>query len=294
MRTFLLTLTAAAAAVASDPAARLSSPVLGYVFDPGAKAVRPIAGIPGAASVESPLPSASKLANGFVSQNGEWLLAILLDGGATVTNLKTGTTQPLEGAPEGVTLGAWSSDSASVAIWSKSGILQVWSGLSGSPAVVFSQPVEHAAGIAVAAGGSTALIWNDSGLFTADNNGVQQVLAEPVRSAALRPGSSEWAAIVGTRLIRPGVEPMALNVENATSVAFISTGLLVAGRAGVEAISESGASLTRCECEATALEAMAGTNVFRLTGVDSPMLAIFDGNEAEARILYIPNAGGRQ
>src|ERR671912_481097 len=99
MRTILLTFTAAAAVFAAEPSARLTEPVLGYVFDSTAKAVRPINGIPGAAALGSALPSASKLANGFVSHNREWLLAILLDGGVDVLNLRSGSTLALEGVP---------------------------------------------------------------------------------------------------------------------------------------------------------------------------------------------------
>ncbi|HYP04929.1 MAG TPA: hypothetical protein VER03_01735, partial [Bryobacteraceae bacterium] len=99
MRTLLLTGAIAVAAVAADPAARLSSPLLGYVFDANAKAVRPITGIPGAASLEAPVPSASKLQIGFVSPNRQWLLAVLLEGGAGLLNLRTGETVALDGAP---------------------------------------------------------------------------------------------------------------------------------------------------------------------------------------------------
>ena len=157
MRTILLTMTAAAAALASEPPAKLISPVLGYVFDSTAKAVRPITGIPGAASLEATVPNASKLANGFVSQNREWLLAVLLDGGAELVNLHSGATATLEGAPQDVAFGAWNADGTALTLWSRSGILQVWNGLPDAPVLKFSHQAESAAGIALADSGEAVL-----------------------------------------------------------------------------------------------------------------------------------------
>jgi hypothetical protein len=288
---FILSLSAA---VASEPAARLSSPVLGYVFDSSARTVRPIAGVPGAATVEAGLPSASKLKIGFVSPNREWLLAVLLDGGVELTHLQSGKTSVLEGAPDDILLGEWSSDSAAFGLWSKAGVLQVWGGLDGSPAVRFTHSLEAAAGLAVADGGTASLVWTDNGLYEADAEGPQHLLNGSIRAAAYRPGSSDWAAIAGDQLLRPAVEARSLSVESPTSLAFTSTGVLIAGRTGVEAISESGATLTPCECQPSVLAPLAGTNTFRLTGLDSGTLAMFDGSGPETRIFYIPTAGVRQ
>ena len=59
MRATLLTLSLAGLAIAGDPA-RVTSPVLGYVFDSASKSMRPIAGVPGAAAIEAAVPSASR------------------------------------------------------------------------------------------------------------------------------------------------------------------------------------------------------------------------------------------
>lgn len=295
MRTILLTCTAAAMALATEPAARLSSPILGYVFDSTAKGVRPINGIPGAASLEAPLPSASKLATGFVSPNREWLLAVLLEGGAAVVNLRSGATTVLESAQADTTLGAWSSDGSSVVLWGRSGSIQVWTGLPGAPTLALSQTLEAIKGVAVADKGESALAWSDSGLFLAEAGGLRQLTGEAVAGAAYRPGSLDWAAVTGTQLIGSGVEPRALTVETPSAVAFAGAGLLVAGKGGVEAIDAAGsATIVPCECAATSLDRLAGADVFRLTGVGAPAIAVYDGNNADLRILYIPSEGGRQ
>jgi hypothetical protein len=293
MKSILLTLAAVTAALATEPPSRVASPVLGYVFDSKVKGVRPITGIAGAASLDDALPNASKLANGFVSQNGEWLLAVLLDGGIELKNLRTGATSALEGAPEDVVLGAWSADDSALALWSRSGLLQVWSGLPEAPALKFTQQADSAAGIAIAGDGQSVLVWSDAGLFIADASGVRPLLSEPVIAASFG-GSSEWAAITKTQLLRSGAEPIVLAIERASAVAFTTTGLLVAGKGAVEAIDGSTSTLLACECEATVLARLAGANTFRLTGLGAGKLAVYDGSGAEPKILYIPTEGDRQ
>ena len=98
MRKSFLILIASAAIAAEPSSPRLSTPVLGYIFDASSKSVRPIAGVPGAASVEGPLPSATKLEIGFVSQNRRHLLAGTLDG-VVLIDLTTNASVELDGAP---------------------------------------------------------------------------------------------------------------------------------------------------------------------------------------------------
>src|SRR5688500_1995440 len=160
MRMTLLLLSAAAA-LSAAPAARLSSPVLGYVYDPAARAVRPLAGVPGAAALEAPIGSASKLTSGVVSPSQRQLLAVLLEGGVAVIALASGAWTPLEGAPADVAVAAWSSDSRAVALWSRAGVLEIWTGLPDAPAFRSSTAgVESLAGVAVQDGGASALFWN--------------------------------------------------------------------------------------------------------------------------------------
>src|SRR5215210_7725860 len=110
MRITLLLLSAVAA-LSAAPDARLSSPVLGYVYDPAARSVRPLAGVPGAAALEAPIGSASKSTSGVVSPSQRQLLAVLLEGGVAVIDLASGAMRQLQGAPTDVALAAWSSDS---------------------------------------------------------------------------------------------------------------------------------------------------------------------------------------
>ena len=193
MRSTLLIFSLAGLVLAGD-SPRITSPVLGYIFDAASKSIRPIAGIPGAAAIESAIPSASKIENGFVSQNRRYLVATTLDG-VVLVNLQTFGTRQLEGLPEDVALAAWSADSTAVAFWTRSGEVQVWTGFPNSGSFRFSVSAGSLNGLVVADGGRTILYWNEMGLYAADGNSVRQLISEKVNAAAYRAGSDDWAAI---------------------------------------------------------------------------------------------------
>ena len=297
MRTPLLTFAVAAFAFAADPVAKVESPVLGYIYDSKARAIRPISGIPGSASLDAALPSASKLANGFVSHSRQWLLAILLDGGVELVDLHSGVRTALEGAPNDSVGGSWSGDGSAFALLSGSGSIQVWTGAPDAPTLKFSHSAGSAAGIALADGGESVLYWSDAGLFAAAaGKDARQLVSEPVIAAAFRSGSSTaWAALTATQLLRSEMEPRGLTVAEPAAVAFVGDGILAAGKGAVERIADDASSnLVACDCTATVLERLAGTDVFRLTGLAGDNVAIYDGSSSEPAILYLPSDGGRQ
>jgi hypothetical protein len=292
MRTSLLILTAAAV-LAAEPAIRFSSPVLGYVFDPASKSIRPIAGVPGAASVEGAIAAQSKIEIGFVSPDRRRLLAVTLDG-TQVTDLQTAAPRDLPGAPVDIVLGAWSADSGSIALWSSTGNLQVWSGFDGTPSLRFESSTGSATGLALANGGESVLLWNASGLYRIDKSGSQQLIGEPVLGAAWRDSTGEWAAITDSQLLRSSSAPSSLNVTKPVAIAFTSSTILVAGEKAVGIVDETGSRSIACDCDPTSLHKLAGRDVFRLTGLESPAIAIYDEDSGETRISYIPTEGGRR
>jgi hypothetical protein len=119
-------------------------------------------------------------------------------------------------------------------------------------------------------------------------------VSEPVVAAAYGPGSNNWAAVTGTQLLRSGAEPLGLSIDKAAAVTFADTAVLVAGQGGVQVVDGAAATTVACDCTATSLERLAGTNVFRLTGLTSEKLAIYDGSNGEPKISYLPNEGGRR
>src|SRR4051794_14999915 len=59
----------------------ISAPVLGYVFDDTAKAIRKISGIPGAANLDAPVDLGSALQTAFVNSAGRLAIGVTKEGG---------------------------------------------------------------------------------------------------------------------------------------------------------------------------------------------------------------------
>ncbi|MBM3739488.1 MAG: hypothetical protein FJW39_27285 [Acidobacteria bacterium] len=107
-------------------AQELSGPVSGLVFDEQAKAVRVIAGVPGAAYLGSSLAEGDE---GSISPDGNFAV---VRQGAELMLLKSGGGAVRLGAAEGVTGEvAWSADSHSVAVESRS--IRLWINLDTQP-----------------------------------------------------------------------------------------------------------------------------------------------------------------
>jgi hypothetical protein len=255
--------------------------------------MRVIAGVPGAAAIESAVPTAAKIENGFVSQNRRYLIAATLDG-VLLLNLETLSAVRLEGVPSDVNLAVWSSDGSAAAFRTGAGEIQVWSGFPKLASFRFSVAAESTGGLAVADAGRSVLYWNDTGLYSADAGAVRQLIAEQVYSAAYRAGTDDWAAITGSQLLRSNGEPLLLPVAKVKSLSFTSKGVLIGGEKAIGLIDGAGTRTIACDCDATVMEPLAGIDVFRLTGLDTASLAIYDGDSAEPQISYIPTEGARR
>src|SRR4029077_21125410 len=71
----LLFVTTSVIAAAQPPGPQMSVPVLGYVFDGNAKAIRMISGVPGAASLDDIVPANASLDSGFVHSRARVAIA---------------------------------------------------------------------------------------------------------------------------------------------------------------------------------------------------------------------------
>lgn len=112
MRTFLITLVCAGAAMAQST--RVAGPVSGIVFDARTHALRPMVGVPGASYLGDALLSGIELA--AVAPDGDRALAVVEGRLMLVSGLSTGAvmTAAVDGAIEGVTQIAWSNGDAAV------------------------------------------------------------------------------------------------------------------------------------------------------------------------------------
>ena len=127
-----------------------------------------------------------------------------------------------------------------------------------------------------------------------DAEQTRQVLSGHVAAAAFKPGTAEWAAVVGSRLVRSNAEPAEIDVPNPSAMAFGGNNVLIAGEKAIAIIGANGSRVLSCDCTAKNIDRLAGRDVFQLIDPDARSIAIYDGDSDEPRIVYIPTEGSRQ
>ena len=129
----LLAGTLPAADTLSSPV--FSSPVLGYVFDDTAKAIRAIAGVPGAASLGETVSSPEALTEAFVHSAARVAVVKTKDGALALLSWSGGTRLTrMETALGAVKLATFSRSGGRVAVTDGAKV-ELWS-TNGSPALV--------------------------------------------------------------------------------------------------------------------------------------------------------------
>jgi len=75
-------------------AASLAGPHLGLMFDPGAKQIRPLLGIPGAATIGAPFPLTVNIERAWVAPGQDYALAVVIDPSYKVPGVHAQTSAP--------------------------------------------------------------------------------------------------------------------------------------------------------------------------------------------------------
>lgn len=153
---------------------RLAGPVSGVLFDPQARALRPMMGVPGAGYLGDAI--AANLDFASVSPNGKLAIAVGPDGVALLRGLGEGRPdqQMLEAAA--VTRAAWSDDSSAVALWGDAGHLEVWTNLADSARLALAAELGPVVAVAVAPGGRHAVAAGADAILLADGSSVRRLL----------------------------------------------------------------------------------------------------------------------
>jgi hypothetical protein len=160
-------------------AAVMAGPVSGYVLDQASHSLRPINGIPGGASLGSPLVVPFPVGMAAVSLRQDYALLTEVRGGDVflATNLHSGqpTVAPLAGAISASNIVLSGSGTSAILYSSASHQLQFVSGLPGSPAAGSAIDASQAGAVSVLAldgPGSTALLLaSDGGLYIMSASG---------------------------------------------------------------------------------------------------------------------------
>jgi hypothetical protein len=300
-------------ALAQPPGPSISVPSLGYVFDNNAKAIRLISGVPGAASLDAPVPSANSLNAAFVNSRAQLAIANTKDGGVTLLQW-TGTPQAIaiSSALSQVTLAAFSRSGDGAAI-SDGTTVEVWSGLTNAsttaPALVGTfNP-----------GGVTALALNDGGTVAAANNSGSVVLLGD--NARMLTSGGSWTALAflpnGSDLLATdGAGEMLTLIQDVQNTAAASVVLSVNEKPGALAVSSDGSEAAlgladnvtivnlasgatnsiACGCQAVSFDLLQGNLVVRIVDANTGSELLLDADSAQPRIAPLPdlNLGSAQ
>jgi hypothetical protein len=285
-------------ALAQPPGPSMGLPLLGYVFDDNSKAIRLISGVPGAASLDSAVASGTSLDSGFVHSRARLGIANAKDGGVTLVGW-SGATQAtvLSSSLNRVTMAAFSRSGDWAAI-SDGTTLEIWSALTGTPALSATFNPD---------GGVTAAAVNDNGMVAAANaSGSVMLLGDNPRVLA---SGGSWTALAflpnGNDLLAADGAAQALtliqDVQNTAAASVVLSvsqkpGALVVSADGFEAalgladnvmvvnLTSGAATSIACGCQAARFDLLTGNLVARIIDAKTGSQLLLDADSAQPRI----------
>ena len=306
-----------AGVAAAQSGTALSGPTMGLVFDSSQSALRPIRGIPGAASLGDPVNPGFALASATVSPRQDYALALRTDDSSVVLVRAGGASAAVSGARSSPTLTVFSPAGTVAALYnSGAGRVQILTGLPDAAAVQSDVDVSALAGpvaaLAVDNAGTSLFLAAGAAeavsLYRVAVDGTSQFLASFHSVAALRlsdngreallADSAAGAVYVIRELRGTGhLERIASSRDGLGSPVAVDSDsagrIFVADQAGKVTILDrshgSVVSLT-CGCTPTGLFRLSGTATFRLTEPSNGPMWVLDASGADARIVAIPPA----
>jgi hypothetical protein len=306
-----------ASVAAAQTGTALSGPTMGLVFDASQSALRPIRGIPGAATLGDAVNPGFPLASATVSPRQDFALALRADDSSVVLALAGGGSAAVPGARPAPALMVFSPAGATAALYdSGAGRVQVLTGLPDAAAVQSDVDISALAGpvaaLAVDDAGSTLFLAAGAAetvaLYRIAMDGTSQFLASFRSVAALRLSvngreallaDSAAGAVYAIRDLRGAgrMETIASGRDGlGTPIAVESDSagrIFVADQAGNVTILNRGrgpvVSLP-CGCTPAGLFRLSGTATFRLTEPSNGPMWVLDASGADARIVAVPPA----
>jgi len=291
----------------AQPPGSIDGPVLGFVFDPDAAAVRPLLGVPGSATLGAPLATASGL-HGVVVQRS-YALGIDDSGAAVLASMSD--RRALPGASGVSRVFVSPRGTAAAAYRSETGSAEIYTGLPDSPRWVRAVTLDSApaelslsddgdfvAAIVRTPRGPDSITWMASGMAA-------QTLyrARRIESITFLPGGATAliAEPAGVKRVSPafGTQPIAEGLDGVLAAAGTADGsrVVIATQSGV--VIADMASSARiplgCACTPNALAPLRGGAVFRLNRPGDGPLWLLDADAPDPRILFVAApAGGVQ
>ncbi len=305
-------------ALAAQPG-RISGPILGYFFDEHLAVLRPILGLPGAATMGPALDVGLKIEQAAISQPGDYALAV------TGPDHQVALLRNLGGAPAAVLLTEAGlaperilvspSGSAAALFYSGGKLVELLTGLPDTPVVAgwievsstFAPLAISDDGTAVLAAaeegllllgadGSARLVSSVRGIAAAAflNQRLDAVIAESASNTVYWVRDVSGAGeIIPLAAEKDGISnPVAVSVSSDNQRVFVAN----AGSGTIAFLDLSGGALAlvSCGCAPTGLDRLQGRAVFRLTEPSGQPVGVFDGDAPQARVVFVPAEKGVQ
>ena len=315
----LLSFALAGSLVAQDqPAAQMvRGPVMGFVLDK-ASGVRPILGVPGAATLGQTVLDKAGLESVTPSAGRDYALAVLSSGRQTVLvrNLSAAPSAAILDVTPGATrIEVSPSGDAAALYYADTRRVEVLAGLPASPSVAWSIELadlqDGLAALAVSDGGGALLVaraGDQAPVWFVTPDAGQNVLCSVDGSPSLTflTGSLDAAVVDGVaasvvvvrnpkaepQLTRVGGQAQGISRPLAIAAARDNTRLFVANAepAGVVSLSLAGEepATLPCDCTPTGLERMASGSAFRLSDAGAGPIWLLDASSTPARIVFVP------
>lgn len=313
---FALALLIAPAAV--RPATNsIEGPRLGFVFDHTTKSVRPILGIPGAATLGQPVESGLDLRKIAISPMQDYVLATEGEHNQVVvlaTNHTPMVAVAVQGADHGPDQLSISAGGTAAALYYKGGnhVLAV-SGLPAAPKIsarLYLSAGQVLSALAISDDGETLLAGVSDSVYWVSPNGEVPILKGLHKIVSIALASNH------TALVADGVANQIHRVQNVTTA--VETDVVAGAKEGIAApvamaMSQDGkrafvangksgtiatvdlqskteVSQLSCQCTPTGLDRLAGTDVFRLTEPSSGPMWVLEAATHQSRIVFVPPA----
>jgi hypothetical protein len=296
----------------------VSGLVSGFIFD-GSTGIRPVLGVPGAATLGRPIARTAGLGAVVFSSSGDYALAVTPRGGQVILlrHLDASVTaEVLQTTALAARVVISPSGDRAVLYHPEPQSVSVVSGLPDAPAVSWSLEVPHLPGglgaLAVSDGGNAVLLAaaaDESPVWLLTPTAGARVLSYVSSSSSLAflPRSSD--AVIGdgradsVMLVRDPTglavrtqiggaaeglsRPIALEVTPDGSRVLVADAAL-AGVVSLGLAGEAPLSVT-CNCSVAGLERLSGGFVFRLNEGGEAPLWLLDASSSPVRIVFVPD-----
>ena len=285
-------------------------PVLGYFYDATVKGIRPIAGVPGAASLEDSLPLGLKLQRAYISPSRKYAIAVTDESVLLVTLAQRAhSIAALADMPLDI-IAAFSPAGDTAVLYSPVvGAAQVWTGMPGAPSLKSGVRLGSVSRIAVSDDGDVVVGAGETALVLAGGEPRLLPVSGTFSDLAFLPASHDLVAAgrdaSSLTLVRSAdgeIEASQLagaaeGLAQPASLAVSESGakVLVAGRdtgslVAVDLLSRRSAALG-CDCKPSGVARAQGNAVFHLVDGEARLLLV-DLDQDEPRTSFVNELGG--